>query len=218
MLIEARDDEEGGGGMSDVQLRDEVMTLFLAGHETTANALAWTFHLLAQNPAADARMREELATVLGGRTPTAADVMRLPYTTRVFEESMRLYPPAWLVARRALHDEEFGGYVVPKGTMVGVAPYAIHRHPAFWPEPERFDPDRFLPERAEGRPKYAYFPFGGGQRLCIGIHFAMMEAVIILAMLSQRVRLATVPGHPVVPQALVTLRPKHGIKMTLSPA
>ena len=218
MLVEARDDEDSGSSMDDTQLRDEVMTLFLAGHETTANALAWTFHLLAAHPEIDAKMRAEIATVLGERSPSPEDVPKLAYTTRVFEESMRLYPPAWLIARATRFDEEFGGYTIPKGTMVGVAPYAIHRHPKFWPDPTRFDPDRFLPERAEGRPRYAYLPFGGGQRLCIGIHFAMMEAVIILAMVAQRVRLASVPGHPVVPLAQVTLRPKYGIKMTLSPA
>ncbi|MGA9521473.1 MAG: cytochrome P450 [Myxococcaceae bacterium] len=213
MLMAARD-EETGEGMSDTQLRDEVMTLFLSGHETTAGALTWTFYLLSKNPSARQRLLEEVATVLQGRTPTAADMPSLPYTTRVLQESMRLYPPAWTVTRRAIDRDTLGGYDVPAGTFVFLSPMVTHRHPEFWPDPESFDPDRFLPERFSSLPKQAYFPFGAGPRGCIGNGFAMLEAQLVLACVSQRYQLELVPDHPVVLEPLVSLRPKHGMVMT----
>ena len=168
MLLLARDDEGDGGRMSDAQVRDEAMTIFLAGHETTANALAWTWHLLAQHPDVEGRLHQEMDAALDRRPATAADAARLPYARMVLAESMRLYPPAWAVGRRALEDVEIGGYTIPKGTVVLFSQYLLHRDARFFPDPDRFDPDRWLPDRQKGRPKFAYFPFGGGTRVCIG--------------------------------------------------
>ena len=212
MLLAARD-EETGDGMNDEQLRAEVKTLLLAGHETTANALTWTWYLLSQHPEAEAKLHAELDMVLAGRTPTIEDLPRLAYTRMVIDETLRLYPPAWIVARRATAADTFGPYALPAGANVVISTYVTHRHPQFWEEPARFDPERFSPERAEKRHRYAYFPFGGGPRQCIGNTFALMEAQLILATLAQRYRLRLVPGHPVEPQALITLRPKHGMAM-----
>ena len=217
LLMEARD-ADTGEGMSDAQLRDEVMTLLLAGYETTASALAWTFYLLHQHPEVEARLVEEVERVLGGRTPTFADLPRLSYATRVFEEALRLYPPAWLLSRVALQDDEVGGYTIPRGTLVVVVPYVIHRHPDFWERPDHFEPDRFLPEHVASRPRFAWMPFGGGQRMCIGHSLAFMEAQLILAMTLQRYRFRLVPGHPVEPHPLVTLRPRYGLRVTAHPA
>jgi len=215
MLMEARD-EETGATMTDRQLRDEVMTLFLAGHETTANALAWTAWLVAQHPEVEAKLRSELGQVLGGRPPEAQDIQKLRYTSQVLDESMRLYPPAWITAREAQEDDHLLGFHVPKGTIVAVSPYVMHRNPRYWPDPDRFDPDRFAPDRAQERPRHAYFPFGAGQRMCIGNNFALMEGVLILAMLYQRFTVKVVEGHPVVPLPRVTLRPQHGIRIQLA--
>ncbi len=214
MLLEARD-EETGESMSDQQLRDEVMTIFLAGHETTANALAWTWYLLSKYPEAERRLEAELATVLGGRPPTFEDLPRLTYTRMVIDEALRLYPPAWMFAREAVQADEIGGYRIPAGARIMLSPYVAHRHPGFWDNPEGFDPERFTPERSEGRPRYAYFPFGGGPRRCIGEGFALMEAQLVLATVVQRHRLDLVPGHPVEPQPMATLRPRQGILVTL---
>jgi cytochrome P450 len=210
MLMLARD-EDGGAGMSDRQLRDEVMTLLLAGHETTANALSWTFYLLGQNPDAEARLHRELDDVLGGRLPTVDDLPRLRYSENVVAESMRLFPPAWALGRRSLKDQELGGARVARGSLVMSSPYLMHRDARFFPDPLRFEPDRFTPEARAARPKFAYFPFGGGARACIGEPFAWMEGVLVLATIAQRWRLRLVPGHPVEPQALITLRPRYGI-------
>jgi len=215
MLMEARD-EETGATMTDRQLRDEVMTLFLAGHETTANALAWTVWLVAQHPEVETKLRSELGQVLGGRVPEVQDVQKLRYTSQVLDESMRLYPPAWITAREAQEPDEILGFHVPRHTIVAMSPYVIHRNPRYWPDPERFDPDRFAPERAHERPKHAFFPFGAGQRMCIGNNFALMEGVLILAMLYQRFTVKVVEGHPVVPLPRVTLRPQHGIRIQLA--
>ncbi|MET0406092.1 MAG: cytochrome P450 [Cystobacter sp.] len=212
LLMDARD-ADTGEGMSDRQLRDEVMTLILAGHETTANALAWTFHLLQGHPEAEGRLVDEVSSVLGGRVPTFQDVPLLRYTARVFDESMRLYPPAWLISRVALADDVLGGYPLPAGSIVVMLPYVIHRHPDYWERPDVFDPDRFLPERSRTRPRYAWLPFGGGQRMCIGSGLALLEAHLTLAMLARRYHFQAMPGHPVVPQALVTLRPRFGLKV-----
>lgn len=213
LLMEMRD-AETGEGMSDTQLRDEVMTLMLAGHETTANALTWTFYLLQQHPEVEARLVEELDTVLGERVPTLQDLPRLRYTARVFDEAMRLYPPAWLVSRVALEADVLGGYAIPRGAIVVMLPYVIHRHPAFWTQPEVFDPDRFLPERGEPRARYAWLPFGGGQRMCLGSGLALMEGQLVLAMVARRYAFQGVPGQRVEPQALVTLRPRYGLRVT----
>lgn len=218
MLLLAQDEEGDGGSMSDRQLRDEVMTLLLAGHETTSNALTWTWYLLSQHAEVEGRWRDELRTVLDGRLPSFEDLPALPYTEKVLAESMRLFPPAWGVGRRALRDVELGGFVVPAGTVVALAPYVVHRDARFWPEPHVFDPERFRAEAKAARPRFAYFPFGGGARSCIGEPFAWMEGVLLLATLGQRWRLRLFPGHRVEPQALITLRPRYGMRMIAEPA
>jgi cytochrome P450 len=215
MLIAARDDEGDGTGMTDEQLRDEAMTIFLAGHETTANALTWTWYLLSQHPAEEAKLHAELDAVLEGRAPSAADFPRLNYAERVLAESMRLYPPAWLIGRRALADYSLGGYTIPAGSIVLMSQYVMHHKAAYFPDPFRFDPERWTPEARESRPQFSYFPFGGGPRLCIGEHFAWMEGVLVLATLAQQWRMRLAPGHRVEMQPLVTLRPRHGMRMTL---
>jgi len=213
MLLLAQDDEDKGRGMTDTQIRDEAMTIFLAGHETTANALTWTWYLLSQSPDIERRLHAELDSALGGRLPTVADVDRLPYATRIVTESMRLYPPAWLVGRRAVNDYTIKGYYVPARSIVVMSEWVVHRDGRFFPHPERFDPDRWTREFKAALPRFAYFPFGGGPRQCIGEGFAWMELVLVLATLAQRWRLELIQGHPVVPQAAITLRPKHGMQM-----
>jgi cytochrome P450 len=212
MFVQARDSETGEG-LGRKQLRDEVMTFLAAGYETTARALAWTFYLLDRNPGEGRKLREELARVLGGRTPTYEDLPRLVYTKMFVQESMRLYPPVWGLARRARGEDEIGGHRVPKGSRLIVSSYVTHRHPDFWENPEKFEPERFTTERSEARPRYAYFPFGGGPRQCIGVNFATMEATLITAMVAQRFDLSLVPGHPVDPQANLTLSPRYGLPM-----
>ena len=212
MLLEARDEE---GGMSDRQLRDEVMTMLLAGHETTANALAWTFHLLSRYPFAAERLRAELDEVLGGRAPTVDDLPRLEYCRMVIEESMRLYPPVWTFSRTPREPDAIQGFDVPVGAVVIMSPWITHRHPAVWEDPERFDPERFTPERAAQRPRFAYIPFAAGPRQCIGSGFAMTETQLVLGTLAQRFRLQPVDDREVVPEPLVTLRPRGGLPMRL---
>ena len=216
MLLQARD-ADTGKGMDDKQLRDEVITLMDAGHETTANAMTWIWYLLSQHPLVGRKLRDELAHVLAGRTPTAQDLSNLPYTRLVVDEALRLYPPAWVISRLAENEDEICGYTIPAKSVVLVSPYTMHRNPRYWDNPEGFDPERFSKERAEGRPPYAYFPFGGGPRLCIGNSFALTEAALLLATIAQRFRLDLVPGHPVVAEPLITLRAKYGIKVTLYP-
>jgi cytochrome P450 len=218
MLLLAQDEEGDGGGMSDRQLRDEVVTLLLAGHETTSNALTWTWYLLSQNPDVEARWREELRTVLSGRPPAFEDLPALKYTEMVLAESMRIFPPAWGIGRRALRDVVLGGFPIPAGSILALPPYVIHRDERFWPDPLRFDPERFTAEARAARPRFAYFPFGGGARSCIGESFAWMEGVLLLAAIGQRWRLRLAPGHPVEPQALITLRPRYGMRMIVEPA
>lgn len=214
MLMLARD--EDGSAMSDKQLRDEVATLFAAGHETTSNALTWTWYALSQNPDVEARLHEELDEALCGRTPTLADLPNLPYTLMVIKEAMRLYPPAWILsARTAQEDVTIGRTFIPKGSNVTVAPYVQHRLAKYFPDPERFDPERFTPEQEKQLPKYAYLPFGGGPRVCIGNSFAMMEAQLILATIAQRYRLHLVPNQAVKPAMQITLSPENGLKMRL---
>ena len=215
MLLLAQDTEGDGGGMTDLQLRDEAMTIFLAGHETTANALTWTWYLLSQHPDVETRLHAEVDSALGRRLPTADDLAVLPYTRMVLAESMRLYPPAWILGRRALAPFEADGYEIPGRSIVLMSQYVTHRDARWFPDPERFDPERFSTERQAERPKFAYFPFGGGPRVCIGEQFAWMEGVILLATIAQRWKLRLVPGHPVALQPIITLRPKHGMAMTI---
>ncbi|HXQ20097.1 MAG TPA: cytochrome P450 [Candidatus Acidoferrales bacterium] len=214
MLMEARD-AETGEGMSDRQLRDEIMTFVLAGHETTAVTLAWAWHLLAQHPEVADRLRHEVSTVLAGKAPTLTDLPRLQLTRRVIDETLRLYPPVPVISRETLAADEIAGYAIPAKTGVMLSPYVTHRHPALWPDPERFDPERFTPERCAARPRFAYFPFSGGPRLCIGNEFALMEATILLAMTAQRYRIESVPGHTVQQELRVTLRPRQPMLMRL---
>ncbi len=214
MLMDARD-EETGQRMDDRQLRDEVMTIFLAGHETTANALTWTFYLLSKHPASMRRLQAEVDTVLEGRLPTIADLPRLEWTSMVLSEAMRLYPPAWGLGRTPIEDDVIDGFFIPRGSLVFVSPWVTHRHPDFWEDPEGFDPERFAPERMATIPRYAYFPFAGGPRQCIGNRFALMEAELALAVVAQRYRLDLVPGHPVELEPVITLRPRHGMRMTV---
>lgn len=213
MLLEARDPDTGAA-MDDKQLRDEVMTMFLAGHETTANALAWTFLLLSRYPAVARALTEEAREVLGDRVATADDLPKLDLARRVLNESMRLYPPVWIIGRSPSQDVEIGGFDVPAGSLVFVSQWVTHRHPRFWEDPEGFDPDRWLPERAKPMHRYQFFPFAAGPRMCIGAGFAMMEGQLVLATIARRLRVDLVPGHPIVPEPLITLRPKHGIRVT----
>ena len=213
MLMSARD--EDGSRMTDRQLRDEVMTFLLAGHETTALSLSWAWYLLSGNQAVAVKLHEELARVLDGKNPSFEDLPRLCYTGAVVKESVRLYPPAWSLARTAAEDFEIGGYLVPAGSNVVMSQWIMHRDPRFFPSPEQFDPGRWFEEHTQRLPRFAYFPFGGGPRYCVGASFAMMEATLLLAAIAQRFRLRMVPGHKVVPLPSITLRPKYGIKMSL---
>jgi len=214
LLLQARD-EETGAALTDQELRDEALTIFAAGHETTANALAWTWYLLATHPEAKARFHEEVDRVLQGRTPNADDLQHLPYTRAVFDESLRLYPPAPAVQRKASASTTVGGLSLPEGALVLVGTYNLHRHPAFWPNPEQFLPERWLDsERPAAR--YAYLPFGAGPRACVGIHFASVEGPLLLALIGRRYDLQLAQER-VESQLMVTLRPKGGIRMMLQP-
>jgi cytochrome P450 len=216
MLISATD-EGDGQGMTTRQLRDEVMTLVLAGFETTANALSWALYLLSKHPETAARLEEEATRVLAGRVPTFEDLPSLEFTERVLQESMRLYPPAWCFEREAVEADEVGGYAIPGGTTIAVCPYVLHRNPAYWNEPDKFDPDRFLPERSTARSRFAYLPFGDGPRVCIGKGFAMMEAKIVLAMIAGSFHLKLASDKPVELDPGITLRPMNGMPMTITP-
>lgn len=216
MLLAARD-EETGQPMSDDQIRDEMVTLLIAGHETVASALTWSWYLLSLNPAVRRTLEEELDRVLNGRLPSVADLPDLSYTRAVFDETLRLFPPAWLITRRALTADQIGGATIPANALIIMNPYVIHRHPRYWPNPAGFDPGRFEPEVAARRPRFAYIPFGGGPRLCIGDSFALMEGPLILAAVAQRYRLDLVPSHSVKVDALVTLRPHNGLMVTTHP-
>jgi cytochrome P450 len=213
MLLAARD--EDGSRMNDQQLRDEAITLFLAGHETTAIALSWTWWLLARHPEAEAALHAELDSVLGGRAPQLADLPHLPYVEKVITESMRLYPPAWGMPRLAIEDAQIGGYTIPRGCGVSISQWVVHRDARWYDAPLEFRPERWNGELQKRIPRFAYFPFGGGPRQCIGNSFAMMEAQLSLATIAQRYRFRIVPGHPVEPLASITLRPKHGIRVVV---
>lgn len=244
MLLAARDPENpNAAGMSDLQIRDEAMTIFLAGHETTANAMAWTWHLLGSAPEAEARLHSEIAQVLGDRTPTVEDVPKLEWTRAIVAESMRLFPPAWTMGRRAIEPHTIAGHQISKGDLVIMSQYVVHRDPRWWSAPDQFTPDRWILKSASSvsavapldsapsaapfdsadsqvgvaqgrRPKYAYFPFGGGSRICIGESFAWTEAILLLATIAQRWKF-TPEGPPPVPEPRITLRPK-GLRMRAS--
>ncbi|HEX3649257.1 MAG TPA: cytochrome P450 [Pseudonocardiaceae bacterium] len=200
------------------RMRDELVTLLLAGHETTASTLGWTLHLLSRHPEVTERLRAEVLAVVGDRSPGFADLERLTYTSMVLQEAMRLYPPVWILTRNAQGDDEIGGYHVPAGSDVLICPYTLHRHPAFWDEPTRFDPDRFDPTRTVSRPRYAYIPFGAGPRFCVGNHLGLLEATLVLVTLVRDLRLVAVPGHEAVPEPMLSLRVRGGLPMTVQEA
>jgi cytochrome P450 len=214
MLLLAQD-EDGTSGMSDKQIRDEALTLFLAGHETTANALMWSWYLLSQNPAAAAKFYEEVDRVLAGRLPTFDDLPQLKYTEAVFAEAMRLYPPAWIIGRRVKTDYPIGEYSIPAQSIITLSPYVVHRDPRWFPDPDRFKPERWT--QPDDRPKFSYFPFGGGTRVCIGERFAWMEGVLLLTTLAQKWKLRLAEGQRVEPLPLITLRTKYGMRMIANP-
>ena len=214
MLLRVQDDD--GTTMTPEQLRDEVITLFLAGHETTALTLSWTFYLLSRHPDACAALEAEADAVLAGRSPGAADLFRLPFTEAVVSEALRLYPPAYVLGREAAEDTEIGGFPAPRGTTVFMSPWVVHRDPRYFEDPEAFRPQRWLDGLAKRLPRCAYLPFGGGPRLCIGQSFAMMEAVLLLATVCQRFRLTLEPDQPITPFASITLRPEGGVWMRLA--
>src|SRR5688572_1535911 len=215
MMLAAQDAEGDGGSMTDEQLRDEAMTLFLAGHETTSNALTWTWYLLSQHPAVEARLHDEVDRVLGDRRATADDLASLPYTRMVLSESMRLYPPAYAIGRRALEDYEVRGIMISRGSLVVVSPLVTHRDARWFPDPERFDPERWTPEAQGTRPRFSYFPFGGGTRMCIGDQFAWTEGMLLLTTLAQRWRAELAAGQRVAMKPMITLRPRYGMRMVL---
>lgn len=214
MLLAARDPETGEG-MSEKQLRDEVVTIFGAGHETTGSALGWVWYMLARHPEIEAKLHDEVDRVLGGRRPSFSDLAELKYCRMLFDETLRLYPPVHATSRSAIAEDRIGGVRVPAGAMISISPYVTHRNPHLWPDPERFDPERFTPEAVAARHRFAYLPFGGGPRICIGMSFATIEAQIIIASVAQRYRLRLTPDHKVRPIGLLTLRAKDGIQVTL---
>ncbi len=214
MLMQARD-EEDGTQMTDKQLRDEVATLMLAGHETTANTLLWTWMLLSQHPEVQNKLLEELQDVLGSRSPSVADISRLRYTNMVIKEAMRLYPPVALLGREAVQDCQIGDYEVPAGCLIMMSQWVMHRNPRYFEDPEEFKPERWADDLEKQLPRGVYFPFGDGPRICIGKGFALMEAVLLLATIAQKFQLTLVPDHPIVPQNSLTLRPEYGLKVVL---
>jgi cytochrome P450 len=213
LLLAARD--EDGAPMDRGQVQDELVTFMLAGHETTANGLAWMWHLLSQNPPARDRMLAEVDEVLGGRTPSAEDAGRLVWTGACFQEALRLQSPVWIMEREAVSRDEVGGHRIPAGATILIPIHLVHHDPRLWPDPERFDPSRFLPEHVHDNPRGAYMPFGGGRRVCIGAGFSIMEATLITAMIAQRFRLELAPDARVEPETTITLRPRFGLPMTL---
>ena len=215
-LIMARD-EHSGAVMDDEQLRSQIMTLMLAGYETTASALTWTWYLLARHPWALERVRSEARTALNGAAPRYADLEQMPYTRMVLNESLRLFPPAWTLGRRAVGEDTIGGYYIAPNTVIAICVYSLHRHQEFWEEPERFNPDRFLPENVAGRHKFSYVPFGAGPRQCIGNNFGLMEAALIIGHIAQHFEMHLMPGIEAEPQALFVLRPGRDLLMSLHP-
>ena len=215
MLLQARDDENGRQ-MSDRQLRDEVMTLFLAGHETTANTLAWAWVLLARHPHVEAQLHAEIDLVLGSRLPTVTDLPRLKYAESIIHETLRVYPTVWVIGRKAVEPVELGGYLIPAGTTVFMPQWVIHRDDRWFDDPETFCPERWADGLMQRIHRYAYFPFGGGPRICIGNNFALMEATLILATIARRYRLKLATDAAITPLPTITLRPAHGVKVVLA--
>jgi cytochrome P450 len=214
-LLMAARDEETGEGLSNKELRDQVITIIGAGYETTTQALAWTWYLLAKHPEIENKLRAEISDVLGGRTPTFEDLPNLKYTLMVFQEAMRLYPPIWMMSRAAVETDEIGGYRVPANSEILLLPYITHRHPKYWDKPEEFFPEHFTTENQAARPRFAYFPFGAGARQCIGNNFALMEAQLIIATITQKFRLRLTDEQPIKPETSVTLRPSRSLKMMM---
>ena len=215
ILLATRDEEGDQTGMDDRQLRDEVMTIFLAGHETTAVALTWTWYLLAQHPEVAEKLHQELAHVLNGRPPGFSDVPALVYTRRIFSEALRLYPPVYVTGRKAMVEFQAGDFLLPAGSNIMISPWITHRDPRWWAEPQQFDPDRWIGDNEGNRPKFAYFPFGGGPRICIGESFAWTEGILVLASLAQCWAPEVRPGFRAEIEPLITLRPKKGMPMVL---
>ena len=215
MLLLARD--EAGQGMSDRQLRDELTTLMVAGLDTTALALSWSFYLLSQNSEAEKQLFQEVRSVLGGRSAALTDLPQLRYTEMVVKEAMRLYPPGWVIGREAIQDCEIGGHQIGAGTSLIMSQWLKHRDPRYFENPERFSPERWLEDATKSLPKFAYFPFGGGPRVCIGNSFAMMEAVLVLATVAQNFRLTAAPGYAITPWPSITLQPKEGVWLKVEP-
>ncbi len=215
-MILARDSETGEG-MTDEQLRNQIMTLMLAGYDTTASSLTWTWYLLSQNPGASQRLLAEVRGILGERAPRYSDLKDLPYARMVLDESLRLFPPAWTLGRRALGEDEIGGYYIAPGSVLAICIYTLHRHPAFWKDPQAFEPERFSSENSAGRHRFAYVPFGAGPRQCIGNAFGLMEASLIIAGIARRYQLQLAPGTEVRPEAVFVLRPARDLLMTLEP-
>ena len=214
MLTEARD-ADTGPPMSDQQLREEIIGMLQQGHDTIGELLGWTWYLLGLHPEIAQRVADEVSQVLGDRVPVVADLERLKFSRMVLQESLRLFPPVWTIPRDAIQDDEIGGYRIRAGSTILLCPYLTHRHPEFWDDPETFDPERFLPERSKGRPRHAYFPFGGGPRLCMGEDMAMMESLLILSMVVQRYRLPLVPGHREEPECILDMLPRYGVRATV---
>ena len=214
MLLHARDPETGAA-MSDRQLHEEILGMLQQGHDTVGESLAWTWYLLSLHPEVERRLHEEVVTVVGDRVPTVADLPRLGYANRVLQESLRVYPPVWVIPRDAIKDDAIGGCRIPAGSTILLSPYLTHRHPGFWENPEAFDPDRFLPARAQERPRHAYFPFGGGPRLCMGLDMAMMEMLLIVVMVVQRYRLHLVSCHREEPECILDMIPRNHVRVTL---
>ena len=214
MLMNMRYDDTHEG-LTTTELRDEIITLLATGHETTAVALTWVWYLLSQHPEAEAKVQAEIDTVLNGRIPTMEDIHNLPYSWMVVQEALRLYPPVWPLPRTAVEDDEIDGYHIPAGAHVIVSPYLVHRHPEFWPDPETFDPERFLPERVNERPRFSYIAFGGGPRLCIGYHFAMIEAVFMMGMVVPHYQLRVEKDFEMIAHSGITIRPRDGLPMTI---
>jgi len=211
MLMDARD-AETGERMSETQLHDEAIGMLQQGHDTVGETLAWTWYLLSLHPEIERKLHDEVSQVLGDRVPVVADLERLKYAALVVHESLRLFPPVWLIPRDAIDDDEVGGYRIPAGSTVLLCPYVTHRHRDFWENPEAFDPERFLPETSKGRPRHAFFPFGGGPRLCMGVDMAIMETLLILSMVVQRYRLHVVSGHREEPETIIDMVPRHGVR------
>ena len=214
MLMAARDSETGAA-MTNKQLHEEILGMLQQGHDTVGESLAWTWYLLSLHPEVERKLHAEIEQVIGDRLPTIADLPQLRYAHMVVNESLRVYPPVWVIPRDAIHDDEIGGFRIPAGSTILLSPYLTHRHPQFWDNPEAFDPERFLPARSEGRPRHAYFPFGGGPRLCMGVDMAMMEMLLIMAMVVQRYRVHLVAGHREEPDCILDMIPRHHVRATL---